>query len=353
MIENINKQEIESIADKQGFYICFEESPYKSTDFAPWTLADGEIACICKRCWQPIILSTKDADFTQKLCNLICQDPECEQTPPDYIDRTKSGELIWCADLMRLFWVFHCLDYNELNQYLKDDHRFNLGDRFESETYIAFNSQANDSKNALIFTVYPNADNEWLNKYQLYSLNVKTLLDGNNRNQKATVQLGYPKYFDTLYHAILESIQVAENEKFLPANATSTYDTYFLLNSLFLKTDRGLWLRLRKVVERTKIANDVARDEGKPCILAEIADTRLQRYMDEHRCPVCDEPFCSFDRVCFRCGFDGINIDFLNQQDAEEWRINKLLPFKLPYVLKKVEGDIKELRERMLDDQDD
>lgn len=344
--DNIDKQEIENLANKQGFNVYFEDSPLKKDySITSWTLGDGEIACVCKRCSFVTILSTKEATFNQKLCNLKCQNPECEQTSPDYTDRTKGGELIWCADIMRLFWCFETVDYDQLDYILKDGHKFHFGEKDKSETYVAYDSQMEDSLNVLIFTVYPSAEDEWLSKYKLYSLNAKISAG----TQPGTVHLLYPKDFEALYCVIKNSIQ---SESSYPVNALLTYDTYLSLNSLLYSQDQALWSRLRKVVERTQIANDILQEQGEPCFLDELADKRLEKFINEHRCPVCEEPFRSYDRTCFRCGFDGLNVDFLNQQDAEEWRINKLYPFKLHYLLKKVKEDIQEMREEKVDDHD-
>ncbi len=53
------------------------------------------------------------------------------------------------------------------------------------------------------------------------------------------------------------------------------------------------------------------------------------------RCPVCKAEINS-SPVCPQCGFDKIQLEFINQEEAEHWRLNVLEPYRQAYEQKQV-----------------
>lgn len=70
-----------------------------------------------------------------------------------------------------------------------------------------------------------------------------------------------------------------------------------------------------------ELADYIHREHGN-------ADSAMNLYVRSHRCPVCGYYFTSTEYECCRCGFDGINQEFISKKDYDDWFLEQVTPFK-------------------------
>lgn len=82
----------------------------------------------------------------------------------------------------------------------------------------------------------------------------------------------------------------------------STCEAYLLINRSLLMSceedgnENGLWT----------IAQQIRKNLNR-------SDEVLEKYIDEHCCPICGCYYTSYETACVKCGFDGINIDNIDE----------------------------------------
>ena len=122
-----------------------------------------------------------------------------------------------------------------------------------------------------------------------------------------------------LYETIVTSIQ----ESSIDEDSLISIDAYIGILQHFL--DMGI-----SVYANSDNITDYWRFELMP-ILKPIC-LQFHNLVDNQRCPVCHWYYKTNVTSCYHCGFQHIASTFINIEDAEEWKNNKLIPFSRCYV---------------------
>ena len=119
-----------------------------------------------------------------------------------------------------------------------------------------------------------------------------------------------------LLKTVLSDTKALEARKSSAAEI-ETYDGYLR----FWRDLLTLYEKQEKDKDAWELADYVHREHGD-------AESAMNLYVRSHKCPVCGYYFVSTEYQCCKCGFSGINQEFLSKKDYDEWFAEQVTPAK-------------------------
>lgn len=306
-------RQLQQLAADRGFSVEYRSSPY-----GYFSLRPGEIALLCNRCGDEVIFELNDPELKNKIKALNC---ECETSgiDEDHLAWTKQGKIAWCADLLRVISLVNITTFNSFS--FDGSHRFHFPEEGEREVFFA--ADPSDLDYAYAFVIYPNEKDAWLSKYLLFRFQIATW-----GTPQVDVEISgrWPYYYEKLYEAICEDIN--DGDKRVVKIAEQNYDCYISAYNALHNRHSSIWDVGRLLSALEGFSNALSKLTGNA---PASKDQYLQRYIGLHTCPVCKKAYTSTERKCLECGFPDLNRVFVNQQEAEYWKENIVIPYKRQY----------------------
>lgn len=295
---------IKHVAEEHGFSVS-----YVSDEYGGFTLETGEVAFICDVCGKEQIFNQSDENLLDKVAHLVCDDLNCKLD--ELRKRTSNNEVIWCEDLPQ---ILTSMDYTQFNNIRLDTGKhFRFFSWYDKKIYFGYNPDADPEEQLIMLIVYDNTADEWLSRYLLISFCLDDVSDDGNLT--GLISLRWPHYYHDLEKRIINQIRSANSISQLHIEI---YNHYFDVAQQLIKTEPEL-------LNRVTVGTGSEKDH----------DVCFAKFIKMHSCPVCRMPHGSKVKTCVRCKFPEINQEFINKDDAENWKQTVLEPYKLIYNRRK------------------
>ena len=308
--------EIRELIAARGFSVELRDCP-----IGFYTLNSGEMALLCNRCGEEIILNIHDEDLKDKLTSLICQSDDCS-LETDHVALTRQGKMAWCYDTLHVVSIIKLTTFNEFS--FENGAHMSIPEEGDHEVYFAVDPSDHDY--AFAFAVYPNEKDAWLSKYLLFRFEISTW---GTSQVNVQVNARWPGYFDELYRLVKEDIADGENRD--AAVTALNFDRYVEAYNSMHNLNNSIWSVARALSALEGLSDALGRMVNDPEFIKESKDRHLQSFIKLHTCPVCQKAYTSAETTCLRCGFQDLNKVFVNKDEAEYWRKHVLRPYKKAY----------------------
>ena len=306
-------RQLQQLAADRGFSIEYKSSPY-----GYFSLKSGEIALLCNRCGDEVILELNDLELRHKIENLSCG---CDASglDEDQLAWTKQGKLAWCADLLRVISLVNLTTFNGFT--FDGSHYFHFPEEGDKEVFFA--ADPSDLDYAYAFVVYPNEKDAWLSKYLLFRFQIATW-----GTPQVDVEISgrWPYYYEKLYEAICQDIN--DGNKRVIKIAEQNFDCYISAYNALRERQSSVWDVGRLLSTLEDFSNALGKLTGNT---SASKDHYLRRYISLHTCPVCKKVYANTEHKCLECGFPDLNRVFINRQEAEHWYERSVIPYKQRY----------------------
>lgn len=308
--------EIKELIASRGFSVELQDCP-----IGFYTLEPGEMALLCNRCGEEIILNINDENLKEKIESLVCQSDDCS-LETDHITLTRQGKMAWCYDTLRVVSIIKLTTFNDF--LFENGAHMSIPEEGEHEVYFAVDPD--DANYAFAFAVYPDEKDAWLSKYLLFRFEIDTW---GTSEVNVRVNARWPGYFDELYRLVKQDIADGENRD---ASVTAlTFDRYVEAYNSMHNLNSTIWNVARALSALEGLSDALGRIVNDSEFIKEAKDRHLQSFLKLHTCPVCRKAFTSTETTCLLCGFQDLNKVFINKDEAEYWRENVLRPYKVAY----------------------
>lgn len=308
--------EIRELIAARGFSVELQDCP-----IGFYTLNPGEIALLCNRCGEEVILNMNDEDLEDKIASLSCQSDDCS-LETDHVALTRQGKMAWCYDTLHVVSIIKLTTFNEFS--FENGAHMAIPEEGDHEVYFAVDPSDHDY--AFAFAVYPNEKDAWLSKYLLFRFEISTW---GTSQVNVQVNARWPGYFDELYRLVKEDIADGENRD--AAVTALNFDRYVEAYNSMHNLNNSIWSVARALSALEGLSDALGRMVNDPEFIKESKDRHLQSFIKLHTCPVCQKAYTSAETTCLRCGFQDLNKVFVNKDEAEYWRKHVLRPYKKAY----------------------
>ena len=304
-----------SVAELQGFSVETISSPY-----GDYELKENEIAFLCNRCGEAVVLNSLDVNFEYDVEHLSCRSKDCRLNE-DLISLTKDGCISWCCDELNIFSSIKWTEFNNIE--FEEGKHLKLPDDGDSNIFFAPNPF--DERYCYVFIVYLNETDSWLSKYFLFECDISKVgispID-------ITISLRWPYYYDRLYTLIIKNIEWGKQR--CNSLTTTAFDCYIKTHHAVRCNNSALWC-LSKFTSGIVKMSDKMHENDDTYKNKKFRDWHLKNFIYSHSCPICDEPYTSTEKICALCKFSELNKKFICKDDADEWLKKVVHPYKTIY----------------------
>ena len=308
--------EIRELIAARGFSVELKDCP-----IGFYTLNPGEIALLCNRCGEEVILNMNDDNLEEKIASLSCQSDDCS-LEIDHVALTRQGKMAWCYDTLRVVSIIKLTTFNDFS--FENGAHMAIPEEGDHEVYFSVDPENNDY--AFAFAVYPDEKDAWLSKYLLFRFEINTW---GTPQVDVLLHARWPGYFDELYHLVKQDI--ADGERRDAAVTAITFDRYVGAYNSMHNRNNSIWSVARALSSLEGLSDALGRMVNDSEFIKESKDRHLQSFIKLHTCPVCRKAFTSTETTCLMCGFQDLNKVFVNKDEAEYWREHVLRPYKADY----------------------
>lgn len=308
--------QLKQIASDRGFSIEFKNSPYGT-----YTLNANECALLCNHCGEVVVINLSDNDIEKKIADLTCPSDDCS-LEEDLVSWTIQGKMAWCKDLLKVISIFDMHNFNRVTFDRK--HYWNIPQEGNKEIFFAVDPT--NLKYAFAYVIHADAKDEWLSKYLLFRFQIESW----GTSGQSVEMLGrWPYYYRKLHKVICQDVE--DGSKRVLKVAEKNFDSYISAYNSLLERNKYAWALGRTLSVLKDINNILDRLTNHSDKVLLTQDQHLQRFISLHTCPVCKKAYTSTERKCLNCGFPDLNRVFVNQQEAEYWKENIVIPYKRQY----------------------
>ena len=286
-----------------------------------YTLNPEEMALLCNRCGEEVILNIHDENLVDKITSLSCQSDDCS-IETDHVALTRQGKMAWCYDTLHVVSIIKLTTFNEF----VFENGVHMAIPAEGDHEVYFSVDPSDHDYAFAFVIYPNETDAWLSKYLLFRFEISTW--GTSRVD-VEVNARWPGYYNELYRLI--KADIADGEKRDATVTAITFNRYIETFNAMHNLNKSIWGAACTLSVLERFNKSLGRMANDPQFFEEPKDRHLQGFIKLHTCPVCGKVHTSTEFRCLRCGFQDLNKMFVNKDEAEHWREHVLRPYKKAY----------------------
>lgn len=301
------KERIISVATEYGFSVEDRDTLHCNLHYPNMT--NRQFAFICNTCFDSEVFD-KDESSIQKIIDFAIRHKcECEKPDDCFIENTKRQSIVWIPDVERILHMVSLTAQggNNISGIIEKLQ----GEEYSKEVYVAGVAKPEDGKTAHLFYHYYN-DNDATDYINL-------LVSNTPSNFGEMTFYALPKaYTDSLYeHILLSMNQKTENSAALQKSC----DEYVDMVNYFKAHNQQIFIYAALSKFTKNLGSLLHQDD-----VSSQRQQDAEKVLSVQHCPVCRSLHNSTARFCDDCGFDELNMLFINKDEFELWLNEVVLP---------------------------